>query len=58
VDRLDSLYTSGQQKWRVAVHGSKHDATLFETLVRQECKVETAQGTKVRRCRLTLSNLG
>jgi hypothetical protein len=33
------LYTSGQQKWRVAYHGSKHDASLFETLVRQECKV-------------------
>ena len=42
-DRLDNLYTSGQQKWRVAVHGSKHDASLFETLVRQECKVSTPE---------------
>lgn len=44
-DRLDNLYTSGQQKWRVAVHGSKHDATLFETLVRQECKVDAQDQT-------------
>ena len=36
-DRLDSLYTSGQQAIHVGVTGSKHDPTLFESLVRQEC---------------------
>ena len=38
-DRLDSLYTSGQQAIRVGVTGSKHDPTLFESLVRQECRL-------------------
>ena len=40
-DRLDSLYTSGQQAIRVGVTGSKHDPTLFESLVRQECRLPT-----------------
>ena len=40
-DRLDNLYAGGQQAWRLGVHGSKHDATLFETLVKEECKMPT-----------------
>lgn len=40
-ERLDNLYTSGQQTLRVAVRGSKHDASLFEELVRQECRLPT-----------------
>ena len=44
-DRLDNLYTSAgtgvQQAWRMGWHLSKHDATLFERLVRQECRLPT-----------------
>ena len=44
-DRLDNLYTSAgtgvQQAWRMGWHLSKHDASLFESLVRQECRLPT-----------------
>ena len=46
-DRLDNLYTSAgtgvQQAWRMGWHLSKHDASLFESLVRQECRLPTPE---------------
>lgn len=42
-DRFDNLYRDGQQKWRVAVHGSKHDANLFESLLQQESEIDGKQ---------------
>ena len=42
-DRFDNLYRDGQQKWRVAVHGSKHDANVFESLLQQESEMDGKQ---------------
>eukprot|EP00898_Chlorokybus_atmophyticus_P001815 jgi/Chlat1/2634/Chrsp178S02477 len=36
-ERLDSLYKSGTQGFRVVVHGSKHNAAHFEELVQNIC---------------------
>ena len=42
-DRIGNLYTSAgtnvQQAWRLGWHLSKHDASLFESLVRRECRL-------------------
>ena len=44
-DRIGNLYTSAgtnvQQAWRLGWHLSKHDASLFESLVRRECALPT-----------------
>ena len=44
-DRIGNLYTSAgtnvQQAWRMGWHLSKHDAGLFESLVRRECRLPT-----------------
>lgn len=34
------LYKSGQQSMRVAVYGCKHDAVMFELLLKQFCSFE------------------
>ena len=36
-DSLYRVYKSGQQSMRVAVYGCKHDAALFEVLLKAYC---------------------
>ena len=36
-DSLYRVYKSGQQSMRVAVYGCKHDAAMFEILLREYC---------------------
>jgi len=39
-DSLYRAYKSGQQSMRVAVYGCKHDAAMFEELLKDYCKFD------------------
>ncbi|CAN6458076.1 unnamed protein product [Victoria cruziana] len=39
-EKLDQLYKSSSQSFRVVVHGSKHSADQFERLLKEMCKDE------------------
>nr|DAD20537.1 TPA_asm: hypothetical protein HUJ06_022000 [Nelumbo nucifera] len=39
-EKLDQLYKSSSQSYRVVVHGSKHSADQFERLLKEMCKDE------------------
>ncbi|KAM5588647.1 phospholipase A I [Rosa sericea] len=39
-EKLDQLYKSSSQSFRVVVHGSKHSADQFETLLKEMCADE------------------
>ncbi|XP_031494059.1 phospholipase A I isoform X1 [Nymphaea colorata] len=39
-EKLDQLYKSSSQNFRVVVHGSKHSADQFERLLKEMCKDE------------------
>ena len=43
-DSLYRVYKSGQQSMRVAVYGCKHDAAMFEVLLRDYCKFPVELG--------------
>ena len=40
-DSLYRAYKSGQQSMRVAVYGCKHDAAMFEELLKEYCLFDT-----------------
>lgn len=40
-DSLYRAYKSGQQSMRVAVYGCKHDAAMFEELLKEYCTFDT-----------------
>ncbi|KAL8136805.1 hypothetical protein V2J09_002806 [Rumex salicifolius] len=39
-EKLDHLYKSSSQSFRIAVHGAKHSAEQFETLLKEMCSDE------------------
>lgn len=41
-DSLYKFYKSGQQSMRVAVYGCKHDAGMFEELLKEYCLLDPA----------------
>ena len=42
-ESLYKFYKSGQQSMRVAVYGCKHDAAMFEDLLKEYCLLDPGQ---------------
>ena len=42
-ESLYKFYKSGQQSMRVAVYGCKHDAGMFEELLKEYCGLDPAE---------------